>query len=159
MANATAPRRLLDVRVHAKGVETLMLQAASLTRKVRLFVPQGYDGKTRLPLVLNLHGYSQDGLQQSSISKMLAASDANGFIVLHPDGHHSPRGWNAGVCCGAAATSGTDDVAIVSVTQVDQRCGHDLFERQALANDAADLPGDPFEWHAVTHGASQRAGR
>lgn len=80
-------------------------------RQVRVHVPASYDPSVATPLVLNLHGYTGDGLQQSTISRMIAASDANGFIVLHPDGHHSPRGWNAGVCCGAAATSGTDDTA------------------------------------------------
>lgn len=78
-------------------------------RQVRVHVPASYDPTRPTPLVLNLHGYTGDGLQQSTVSKMLPVSDAHGFIVLHPDGHHSPRGWNAGVCCGAAATSGTDD--------------------------------------------------
>jgi polyhydroxybutyrate depolymerase len=80
-------------------------------RSVRVHVPASYDPTMPTPLVLNLHGYSGDGLQQQTISRMLATSDENGFIVMHPDGHHSPRGWNAGVCCGAAASSGTDDTA------------------------------------------------
>jgi polyhydroxybutyrate depolymerase len=80
-------------------------------RMVRVHVPASYDPVRPTPVVFNLHGYSGDGLQQSTISKMIPVSDANGFIVLHPDGHHSPRGWNGGVCCGAAASSGTDDVA------------------------------------------------
>lgn len=83
-------------------------------RMVRVHVPASYDPTKATPLVLNLHGYSGDGLQQATISKMIATSDANGFIALHPDGHHSPRGWNAGVCCGAAATSGTDDTGWLS---------------------------------------------
>ena len=80
-------------------------------RQVRVHVPASYDPAHATPVVLNLHGYSGDGLQQLTISKMIATSDAKGFIALHPDGHHTPRGWNAGVCCGAAATSGTDDTA------------------------------------------------
>jgi polyhydroxybutyrate depolymerase len=83
-------------------------------RMVRVHVPASYDPTKATPVVLNLHGYSGDGQSQITISKMLATSDANGFIALHPDGHHSPRGWNAGVCCGAAATSGTDDTAWLS---------------------------------------------
>ncbi len=83
-------------------------------RQVRVHVPASYDPTQAAPVVLNLHGYSSDGLQQSAISKMLPVSDANGFIVLHPDGHHTPRGWNAGVCCGTAASSGTDDTAWIS---------------------------------------------
>lgn len=80
-------------------------------RQVRVHVPASYDPATATPVVVNLHGWSGDSLQQQTISKMLAASDAHGFIAIHPDGHDSPRGWNAGVCCGAAATSGTNDTA------------------------------------------------
>lgn len=80
-------------------------------RIVRVHVPAGYDPTRATPLVLNLHGYSGDGNSQMALSRMIATSDAQGFIALHPDGHHSPRGWNGGVCCGAAATSGTDDTA------------------------------------------------
>lgn len=80
-------------------------------RNVRVHVPAGYDPARRTPIVVNLHGYSYDGASQAVLSHMIATSNAAGFIALHPDGHHTPRGWNAGVCCGAAATSGTDDVA------------------------------------------------
>lgn len=58
--------------------------------------------------------YASDGGDHARVSKMIAASDAHGFIAVHPDGHHSPRGWNGGVCCGSAATSGTDDTAWLS---------------------------------------------
>jgi polyhydroxybutyrate depolymerase len=66
---------------HAKGAETLMFEAAGRMRKVRLFVPQVYDGKARLPLMLNLHGSSDnaDSFAQSSGMEQLA--DAEGFLV------------------------------------------------------------------------------
>jgi polyhydroxybutyrate depolymerase len=80
-------------------------------RSVRVHVPASYDPAARTPLVVNLHGWSYDAAGQAQVSHMIAKSDAAGFIVLHPEGHDSPRGWNAGVCCGAAATSGVDDVA------------------------------------------------
>jgi polyhydroxybutyrate depolymerase len=80
-------------------------------RTVRVHVPPSYDPARRTPLVLNLHGYSYDGARQAALSHMLATSDSAGFIAVHPDGHHSPRGWNAGVCCGSAASSGADDTA------------------------------------------------
>lgn len=83
-------------------------------RQVRVHVPASYDPTRPTPVVVNLHGYSGDGLQQINVSRMFATSDANGFLALHPDGHHSPRGWNGGVCCGAAATSGTDDTAWIA---------------------------------------------
>jgi polyhydroxybutyrate depolymerase len=80
-------------------------------RSVRVHVPAGYDPTHRTPVVFNLHGYASDGPDQATLSHMIAKSDSAGFIAVHPSGHDSPRGWNAGVCCGAAATSGTNDVA------------------------------------------------
>jgi polyhydroxybutyrate depolymerase len=83
-------------------------------RNVRVHVPASYDPTHRMPVVLNLHGYSSDSGMQQTLSHMAAKADSAGFIAVHPDGHDSPRGWNAGVCCGAAATSGTNDVAWIN---------------------------------------------
>lgn len=80
-------------------------------RTVRVHLPPSYDPAKRTPLVLDLHGYASDGGQQAGVAHMLAKSDSAGFIAVHPDGHHSPRGWNAGVCCGSAASSGENDTA------------------------------------------------
>jgi polyhydroxybutyrate depolymerase len=85
-------------------------------RSVRVHVPASYDPKSRTPVVINLHGYASDGADQAGVSHMIAKSNAAGFIAVHPDGHDSPRGWNAGVCCGSAASGGTNDTAwILSV--------------------------------------------
>lgn len=83
-------------------------------RTVRVHVPASYDPDVGAPVVINLHGYSYDGQDQAAVSKILAVSDSAGFIAVHPDGHDSPRGWNAGVCCGSAATSGTNDTAWIA---------------------------------------------
>lgn len=83
-------------------------------RSVKVHVPASYDPTARTPIVINLHGYASDGADQARVSKMIALSDAKGFIAVHPEGHDSPRGWNAGVCCGSAATSGTNDTQWIS---------------------------------------------
>ena len=83
-------------------------------RKVRVHVPASYDPTVATPVVLDIHGFGDDGEDQARISKVIARSDAAGFIAIHPDGHHSPRGGNAGVCCGSAASSGTDDTAWIA---------------------------------------------
>ena len=46
-------------------------------------------------------------------------SDAEGFIVVHPEGTGVPKSWNAGYCCGPANSSGVDDVAFIR-TLIDQ---------------------------------------
>lgn len=83
-------------------------------RGVRVHVPASYDPSRGAPVVLNLHGYAGDGQEQARVSKMNARADAAGFVAVYPNGHHVPRGWNGGVCCGGAATSGTDDSAWIS---------------------------------------------
>ena len=42
--------------VHAPGVTAEKLTSGGRERTYRLFVPAGYDGRTALPLVLDLHG-------------------------------------------------------------------------------------------------------
>src|SRR5437867_8821443 len=41
---------------HAPGVVQEQLVSGQHQRAYRLFVPPGYDGRTRVPLVLDLHG-------------------------------------------------------------------------------------------------------
>jgi polyhydroxybutyrate depolymerase len=52
-------------------------------------------------------------MQQKIFSKMIEASDREGFIAVHPDGTGSTTGWNAGACCGEAASSNVDDVGFI----------------------------------------------
>jgi polyhydroxybutyrate depolymerase len=41
-------------------------------------------------------------------------SDARGFVAVYPQGTGLAPSWNAGACCGAAASSNTDDVQFAS---------------------------------------------
>ena len=41
-------------------------------------------------------------------------SDAEGFVVVHAEGLGLAQSWNAGDCCGTAASSDVDDVGFVS---------------------------------------------
>lgn len=50
-----------------------------------LHTPPGYDGKTPLPLVTNLHFGSGTGEQQALVSGMNFTADQQGFIVVYPD--------------------------------------------------------------------------
>jgi polyhydroxybutyrate depolymerase len=62
-----------------------------------------------VPLVLNFHGATSNAEQQRSLfSQMDATADAKGFIVVYPEGIGSS--WNAGACCGDAASQSVDDV-------------------------------------------------
>src|SRR5262245_17262644 len=79
-----------------------------LTRKFRVHLPPGYDGSTAVPLVVDIHGFGSNALQQQGISGMQRVADANGFLVVYPDGYRNA--WNAHLCCG---NSEVDDVGFI----------------------------------------------
>jgi len=66
---------------HAKGVAQLSLMSGGTVRKVRLFVPSKYDGHTRLPLVLNLHGSTDNADNFAGSSQMEEIAETEGFAV------------------------------------------------------------------------------
>src|SRR5262245_44801710 len=79
----------------AAGVSSQPLTSGQRQRVYRLFVPPGYDGHTRLPLVLDLHGSggSSAGQARTSGFEMLAASER--FIVATLDAEGAR--WNVPV--------------------------------------------------------------
>jgi polyhydroxybutyrate depolymerase len=66
------------------GSVTYSLQSGGHARAVIVHVPASYSGKTKVPLVLNLHGSESTALAQEAFSGMDATSDADGFIVAYP---------------------------------------------------------------------------
>jgi polyhydroxybutyrate depolymerase len=66
---------------HEKGVAELTLTSGGLLRKVRLFVPSAYDGTKRLPLMLNLHGSSDNADNWAKSSQMEQVAESEGFVV------------------------------------------------------------------------------
>jgi polyhydroxybutyrate depolymerase len=69
-----------------RGFHDVALTSAGAARPFLLYVPTGYDGRRRLPLVLNLHGVWSDGAGQMRISRLARMADARGFAVVAPDG-------------------------------------------------------------------------
>jgi polyhydroxybutyrate depolymerase len=79
------------------------------SRELLIHVPSGYDNTRPVPLVLNFHGATSSAQQQRSLfSQMDSTADAKGFIVVYPQGVGAS--WNAGACCGDAASLDVDDV-------------------------------------------------
>ena len=73
-----------------------------------------------MPLLVGLHGGVGWGTQFEANSGFDRLAEANGFLVVYPDGigigrnQDRLRTWNAGLCCGPAQRNGVDDVAFVS---------------------------------------------
>ena len=70
---------------HGSGVSSQQLVSGQRQRAYRLFVPPGYDGHLRLPLVLDLHGSggTSAGQARNSGFELLSASER--FIVATLD--------------------------------------------------------------------------
>jgi polyhydroxybutyrate depolymerase len=91
---------------HASGVAQQQITSTQRQRSYRLFVPTGYDGRTALPLVLDLHpsGGTSDGQARTSGFETLAARE--NFVVVSPQAENGR--WNVPVQDGRA-----DDVAYI----------------------------------------------
>ena len=92
---------------HGAGVSPQQLASGQRQRTYRLFVPPGYDGHQRLPLVLDLHGSGGTAADQARTSGLEALSAGDPFIVAALDAEGGR--WNVPVQEGRA-----DDVAYVS---------------------------------------------
>ena len=81
-------------------------------RTYRTYVPSGLDRSKPVPLVVMLHGGFGSGSQAEKAYGWDATADANGFVVVFPDG--LKKAWNAGTCCGGPASEDLDDVAFIT---------------------------------------------
>jgi polyhydroxybutyrate depolymerase len=99
------------------GDHTVSIAFGGMDRSTILHVPPAYDSSAPTPLVLNIHGFMSAAWQQVLFSNMNPTADARGFIVAYPDGYQSS--WNAGSCCGTAASMGLDDVGFLKAVVAD----------------------------------------
>jgi polyhydroxybutyrate depolymerase len=65
---------------------TLTVTSGGVDRIVVVYVPTGYDGRHRVPLVLNLHGSQSDAAEQMLRSELARTAERNTFIVAAPQG-------------------------------------------------------------------------
>jgi polyhydroxybutyrate depolymerase len=119
---------------------TFSLQSGGMRRSYLLHLPPAAASGKHLPLVLNLHGSTQNGQLQELQSGMDSSADRNGFLVAYPNGTRVSKvltpdpvakdaqySWNAGACCGLPVTRDVDDVA---------------FLKQVIANIGTKTPLD-----------------
>jgi polyhydroxybutyrate depolymerase len=89
------------------GVSSQQLTSGQRPRAYRLFVPPGYDGSARLPLVLDLHGSGGTAAGQARNSGFETLAATEGFLVATLEGEGNR--WNVPAQSGRA-----DDVLYVS---------------------------------------------
>ncbi len=135
-AGASPPRA-----VPMDGAYTFTLTSGGLHRDYRLHVPPAAAFGRPLPLVLNLHGATQNGLLEEVQSGMDASADQDGYLVAYPDGTRIAKvltpdpvakqaqyGWNAGQCCGLPVTRHINDVGFLEkvIADIARRTPTDL---------------------------------
>lgn len=91
---------------HASGVSELQITSKERPRSYRLFVPPGYDGRTPLPLVLDLHPSGGTSAGQARTSGFEDVAAREGFAVASPQAENGR--WNVPVQEGRA-----DDVTYI----------------------------------------------
>ena len=73
----------------------LGLRVGTVLRIYRVHVPPA-PPPGRMPLVLALHGYSDNASNFEAGAGLDALADTAGFVVAYPEGSSMPRMWNAG---------------------------------------------------------------
>lgn len=82
-----------------------------LQRTYRVYVPTVYNPAVSTPLIINLHGYGSNNIQQELYSNFKPIADTAGFILVHPNGTPDASNtlhWNT------FGTSSVDDVGFLS---------------------------------------------
>jgi len=79
-----------------------------INRSWIVYLPDDYVQGQSLPLLLALHGYTQNGQSMMQFSNFNSVADAGNFVVVYPDG--VDNSWNVGFAGGSTA----DDVGFLS---------------------------------------------
>ncbi len=88
---------VLTNTITAQTVVTGTIQSGGLTREYRLYRPAAYTGNTPVPLILNLHGYGSNNLEQEFYGDFRGIADTANFLIVHPNGtidNQGKRFWN-----------------------------------------------------------------
>lgn len=68
-----------------------------ISRDYHVYVPGIYSSQNAVPLVINLHGYTSNNLQQEAYADFRPIADTANFILVHPNGTFDQslnRYWN-----------------------------------------------------------------
>jgi polyhydroxybutyrate depolymerase len=76
------------------GVAEQKLTSGGRERSYRLFVPPRYDGRTPLPLVLDLHGSGGNAAGEAANSRFEALAASEGFLVATLQAGAEGNRWN-----------------------------------------------------------------
>jgi polyhydroxybutyrate depolymerase len=103
------------------GDSERQITSESMQRSYLLHVPPGFSATEPAALVFVFHGLAEDGFYMSVVTGMNEVADANGFLVVYPNGTAAPGplSWNAGGCCGYALANQVDEPAFIRAILAD----------------------------------------
>ena len=110
------------------------LVTGGFQRSYRVYIPSGYDGLNRLPLVVVIHGAFDTAKGMEKFSGFSHLANRENFIVLYPEGigiFGYLQHWNAGHCCGKAANDEIDDVGYLA-DAIEDVCNHLVIDRNRI---------------------------
>jgi polyhydroxybutyrate depolymerase len=93
-------------------------------RTYLVHIPSDYNPQQPLPLVVVIHGAFDTAQGMEKFSGFSDLADRENFIVMYPNGMGILgffQHWNAGHCCGKAASDNVDDVGFVAAAIDDVR--------------------------------------
>lgn len=93
----------------AQRTQTGRMSWDGLDRTFTVRIPRQADATSPLPLLILLHGRGGNGSRIAERSGFDAKADAEGFLLVAPDGTGDPRGWYTGFGSGG----GIDDVGFI----------------------------------------------
>ena len=85
--------------------------SGGMYRNYRIYIPAIYTGATARPLIINMHGYTSNALQQQFYSNFEPIADTANFLMVYPNGTFSggSQFWNAGI-----SSVGVNDISFLS---------------------------------------------
>jgi polyhydroxybutyrate depolymerase len=92
--NKACPSNPLDV-----GQTRIETRHDNLNREYVVHIPRGYNNTFHIPLVFDVHGYTNTAEMQARLSGMRDIADDNMFVVVNPEGTGALQSWNGGDCC------------------------------------------------------------
>lgn len=99
--------------VFGQSFITKTMQYNGVSRGYKIFLPRLYDGREKVPLMLNFHGGNQNIQAQVDLSNMNQIADTANFIVVYPQALEDPSDGNSTNWMRKQPTS-FDDVPFVS---------------------------------------------
>ena len=87
------------------------IYSGGMYRNYRIYIPAIYTGATARPLIINMHGYTSNALQQQFYSNFEPIADTANFLMVYPNGTFSggSQFWNAGI-----SSIGVNDISFLS---------------------------------------------